>query len=165
MLIILKQGRRRKVDLRANISLWRMGRCGHMSPGEQQGEWTEGCRQASVQRQGLGSGRDGRRLPGGVVWTLPAPEAVMGRLQENLLQAVLASLAAVTNYWRWSGLNNESSSVLEARRPRPRCQQIWSDEDPLPGRQATVFRKQKEWENPFSPVFPLNCMVCRNDLS
>lgn len=74
----------------------------------------------------------------------PAPQAVMGRLQESLLRAVLASQAAVTNYQRWSGLKDESSSVLEAARPRPGCRQIWSHEEPLPDEQATIFRKQKE---------------------
>ena len=68
----------------------------------------------------------------------------MGRLQENLLWAVLASQAAVTNYRRWSGLKDQSSSVLEAARPRPGGRQIWSHEEPLPGGQATIFRKQKE---------------------
>ena len=67
----------------------------------------------------------------------------MARLQESLLQAVLASQAAVTNYLRWGGLKDESSSVLEAGRPRLGCQQIWSDEEPLPGRQPSSGRRKR----------------------
>lgn len=72
------------------------------------------------------------------------PQRLMGRLQESLLWVVLAGQAAVTSYLRWGGLKDESSSVLETGRPRPGCRQIWSDEEPLPGRQATIFGKQKE---------------------
>lgn len=94
--------------------------------------------------RGLGSGTAEEAGWGSCLEPPPVPQAVMGRLQESLLRAVLASQAAVAKLSKMECLKDGIFLSTEAARPRPGCRQIWSHEEPLPDEQVTIFRKQKE---------------------